>query len=66
MVGFWGAFSLRSSVGVAKVQERQDPRRGKGVGVAKVQERDALTTERYAGKRPARHFKGLKPAKRQP
>ena len=44
------------SVGVAKVQERQDPRRGKGVGVAKVQERDALTTERYAGKRPARVF----------
>ena len=36
------------------------------VGVAKVQERDALTTERYAGKRPARHFKGLKPVKRQP
>ena len=30
---------------------------------------DALTTERYAGKRPARHFKrfkGLKPVKRQP
>ena len=29
---------------------------------------DALTTERYAGKRPARHFrgfKGLKPGKRQ-
>ena len=30
---------------------------------------DALTTERYAGKRPARHFRGfkrLKPVKRQP
>ena len=27
---------------------------------------DALTTERYAGKRPARHFKRLKPVKRQP
>ena len=30
---------------------------------------DAVTTERYAGKRPARHFKrfkGLKPVKRQP
>ena len=30
---------------------------------------DAITTERYAGKRPARHFKrfkGLKPVKRQP
>ena len=26
---------------------------------------DALTTERYAGKRPARHFKGLKAGKRQ-
>ena len=27
---------------------------------------DARTTERYAGKRPARHFKRLKPVKRQP
>ena len=60
--GAWWAFGVPFPYGAVWAYQR----RGKGVGVAKVQERDALTTERYAGKRPARDVKGLKPVKRQP
>ena len=70
----WGTVCLRSwafcmcNAGTATAPQslveaaaRKLPRGTRGM--------DALTTERYAGKRPARHFKrfkGLKPVKRQP
>ena len=65
----WLGYRLPAKLGVlhaapqslVEAAARKLPRGARGM--------DALTTERYAGKRPARHFKrfkGLKPVKRQP
>ena len=59
----WGTVCLRSWAFCMRRHKAwwKRPRGARGM--------DALTTERYAGKRPARHFKrfkGLKPVKRQP